>query len=71
MTPARKIAAFLWRAGVGRTVDGLAQLVAEAPEYKRLQERDRMLDCLLAAGIDNTEAYEQGMREFMASEDEG
>ncbi len=33
-------------------------------EYDRLKDNEHQLRCLEAAGIDNTEAYSEGMRQY-------
>lgn len=38
-------------------------------EVDRLRKRDHLLTCLEAAGIDNTEAYAEGMRMFLDERD--
>jgi len=39
-------------------------------EYIRLQERERILDALIAHGVDNWDGYGEAMRELYQDEDE-
>lgn len=39
-------------------------------EYERLKDRDRLLSCLEAGGVDNWDWYEEAIMEFEKGKDE-